>query len=243
MGQGGSGQDVANAFVQGYVDLLDSIAAQPGGRAYRDLVAMSVVDGDAVATLDRAIESFSQAAVAHMPEITTAVARARADALEFVAGFPGLRGRVARPRRPRRLHAPPHRRPRRRRRRPGRGVRGPRPGGHPAGDRPGHPAGDRDQRLPAGEPAEREPGPCSATAPSRRAGRSSSRRSSQRGRLVPEAATATGSGSSRRRRRSSRPTRPASRSPRSSPTARAPTSPVRRPTSSPGSAGSSRRLG
>ena len=92
MGQGGNGQDVAGAFVQGYVDLLDSIAVQPGGQAYRDLVAMSVVDGDAVANLDAALVSFSQTAVAHMPDITTAVARARAQALEFVAGFPGLEG-------------------------------------------------------------------------------------------------------------------------------------------------------
>jgi len=92
MGQGGDGQAVANAFVQGYVDLLDDIAVQPGGQAYRDLVAMSVVDGDAVANLDAALESFSRVAVAHLPEITTQVARARAQALEFVAGFPGLEG-------------------------------------------------------------------------------------------------------------------------------------------------------
>ncbi len=92
MGEGGDGQAVANGFVQGYVDLLDSIAVQPGGQAYRDLVAMSVVDGDAVASLDSAMASFSQAAVAHMPEITTQVSRARAQALEFVAGFPGLEG-------------------------------------------------------------------------------------------------------------------------------------------------------
>ena len=94
MGQGGDGEDIANAFVQGYVDLLDSIAVQPGGQEYRDLVAMSVVDGDAVANLDAALASFSQAAVANMPEITTAVARARAQALEFVAGFPGLEGQT-----------------------------------------------------------------------------------------------------------------------------------------------------
>ena len=92
MGQGGGGQDVANAFVQGYIDLLDSIAVQPGGQEYRDLAAMSVVDGDAVSSLDVALDSFSQAAVANMPDITTQVARARAQALEFVAGFPGLEG-------------------------------------------------------------------------------------------------------------------------------------------------------
>jgi len=92
MGQNGTGQDVANAFVNGYMELLDGIAQEPGGQAYRDLAAMSVVDGDAVGTLDSAIESFSAAAVAHLPEITTQVARARADALEFVAGFPGQEG-------------------------------------------------------------------------------------------------------------------------------------------------------
>jgi hypothetical protein len=92
LAQGGSGEDVANAFVQGYTDLLDAIAEDPGGQAYRELLAMSVVDGDAVAALDRAVESFSQAAVSHMPEITTEVAKARADALEYVAGFPGSEG-------------------------------------------------------------------------------------------------------------------------------------------------------
>jgi Clostripain family len=95
MGQGGSGEDVAGAFVQGYVDLLDGIASQPGGEAFRDLVAMSVVDGDAVANLDAAMESFSRAAVAHMAEITTEVARARADTLEFITGFPGTEGQSA----------------------------------------------------------------------------------------------------------------------------------------------------
>ena len=185
MGQGGSGEDVANAFVQGYVDLLDSVAEQPGGQAYRDLVAMSVVDGDAVANLDAAMESFSQAAVAHMPEITTQVARARADALEFVAGFPGSEGEsldlvdlgdfmrhltdvpddvaVARDA----------------------VVGGARPGGDPAGDRPGHPAGDRDERLPAGRTRATSTRPCSPTAPSRRAGREFVRGVRPERRLVP----------------------------------------------------------
>jgi hypothetical protein len=95
MGEGGDGEAVANGFVQGYVDLLDTIATSPGGQAYRDLVAMSVVDGDAVPSLDAAMDSFSQAAIAHMDEITTSVARARAQALEFVAGFPGSEGQSA----------------------------------------------------------------------------------------------------------------------------------------------------
>ena len=92
LARGGSGEEVANAFVQGYTDLLDEIAEQPGGQAYRELLAMSVVDGGAVSGLDRAMESFSQAAIAHLPEITTEVAKARADALEYVAGFPGTEG-------------------------------------------------------------------------------------------------------------------------------------------------------
>jgi cysteine peptidase C11 family protein len=95
MGAGGDGEAVANGFVQGYVDLLDTIATSPGGQAYRDLVAMSVVDGDAVAGLDAAMDSFSQAAIAHMDEITTSVARARAQALEFISGFPGEEGQSA----------------------------------------------------------------------------------------------------------------------------------------------------
>jgi hypothetical protein len=95
MAAGGDGRDVANGFVQGYVDLLDTIATSPGGQAYRDLVAMSVVDGDAVANLDAAMQSFGQAAIAHMDEITTSVARARAQALEFITAFPGEEGQSA----------------------------------------------------------------------------------------------------------------------------------------------------
>jgi hypothetical protein len=95
MADGGDGQDVANGFVQGYVDLLDTIATSPGNQAYRDLVAMSVVDGDAVSTLDAAMQSFAAAAVSHMDEITTSVARARAQALEFISGFPGEEGQSA----------------------------------------------------------------------------------------------------------------------------------------------------
>jgi hypothetical protein len=53
---------------------------------------MSVVDGDAVSGLDAAMQSFSQAAIAHMDEITTSVARARAQALEFITAFPGEEG-------------------------------------------------------------------------------------------------------------------------------------------------------
>jgi hypothetical protein len=92
MGQGGDGEDIANGFVSGYVDLLDDIAKQQGGQPYRDLAALSVVDGDAVSQLDAAMASFSHAAIAHMDEITTQVAQARANALEFVISLPGSEG-------------------------------------------------------------------------------------------------------------------------------------------------------
>jgi cysteine peptidase C11 family protein len=92
MGQGGDGQDVAQGFVSGYVDLLDEIATQQGGQPYRDLAALSVVDGDAVSQLDAAMASFSQAAIAHMDEITPQIAQARANALEFVISLPGSEG-------------------------------------------------------------------------------------------------------------------------------------------------------
>jgi hypothetical protein len=92
MGQGGDGEDIAQGFVSGYVDLLDDIAQQQGGQPYRDLAALSVVDGDAVSQLDAALASFSQAAIAHMGEITTQVAQARANALEFVISLPGSEG-------------------------------------------------------------------------------------------------------------------------------------------------------
>ena len=92
MGQGGDGEAIAQGFVSGYIGLLDQIAKQVGGQPYRDLAALSVVDGDAVSQLDAAMASFSQAATAHMDEITTQVAQARANALEFVISLPGSEG-------------------------------------------------------------------------------------------------------------------------------------------------------
>lgn len=89
LGENKSGDEVGAALIDGYRQLLDDIAKQPGGQPYRGLAAMSVIDGDQQQILDRAMESFSQAAVAHMDEIATEVGRARAQALEFVVGFPG----------------------------------------------------------------------------------------------------------------------------------------------------------
>ena len=84
-----SGQQVGEAFIEGYRQLLDDVAKQNGGQPYRDLAAMSVVAGDSIQRLDAALESFSRVAVANMDEIAIEVARARAKALEFVIGLPG----------------------------------------------------------------------------------------------------------------------------------------------------------
>ncbi len=82
------GETLANSLVDGYGTYLDDVAQQyTGGQQYRDLAAMSVVDGDAMATLDAAMQSFSNSAVAHMDEITVQVARARSESLEFVVGL------------------------------------------------------------------------------------------------------------------------------------------------------------
>ena len=84
-----SGQQVGEAFIDGYRQLLDDVAKENGGQPYRDLVAMSIVAGDRVKRLDAALESFSKVAVANMDQIAVEVARARAKALEFVIKLPG----------------------------------------------------------------------------------------------------------------------------------------------------------
>lgn len=81
------GEELAASLIDGYGTFLDEVAEEPGGQQLRDLAAMSVVDGDRMALLDAAVQSFSDAAVAHMDEIAVPVARARADALEFVVGL------------------------------------------------------------------------------------------------------------------------------------------------------------
>ncbi|HET6940016.1 MAG TPA: clostripain-related cysteine peptidase [Nocardioides sp.] len=90
---GGSGQDVAQAFTDGYAARLDRAAQDEPAYAaqwgqLRDLVSMSVVEGDHMAALDQALAAFSNVAVAHMDEILTQVARARAQALQFVVRSP-----------------------------------------------------------------------------------------------------------------------------------------------------------
>ncbi len=86
------GETLADSLVDGYGSYLDALAQEPGGQEIRNLAAMSVIDGDAMTTLDAAMQSFSDAAVAHMDEIAVQVARARGDALEFVVGLQGSDG-------------------------------------------------------------------------------------------------------------------------------------------------------
>jgi Clostripain family len=89
LADGVTGDDMGRSLIEGYGTYLDELSKQPGAETLRDLAAMSVVNGEAVTTLDKALKSFSDVAVAHMDEITTEVARARAAALEFVVGIPG----------------------------------------------------------------------------------------------------------------------------------------------------------
>lgn len=61
--------------------------ADGGPQGWGNFTATAVVDGDAMARLDAAIQSFADAASAHMAEIAPEVGRARTAALEFVKGL------------------------------------------------------------------------------------------------------------------------------------------------------------
>ncbi len=92
---GGDGNDIAQSFMDGYVRRIEEearINAEFGDElaSIRDLIAVSVIDGDRMSTLDLALKSFSDVAVAHMDEIVTQVARARAETLEFMVHSPGV---------------------------------------------------------------------------------------------------------------------------------------------------------
>jgi hypothetical protein len=92
---GGDGQAIGEGFVDGYVDLIDQIAQSNDQyadffKAARELVAVSVIDGDKMATLDQALQSFSDVAVEHMDEIVNQVARARAETLQFMVHVPDV---------------------------------------------------------------------------------------------------------------------------------------------------------
>lgn len=60
--------------------------ADQNSQGWGNFTAAAVIDADKMATLDAAIQSFADAASAHMSEIAPEVGRARAAALEFVKG-------------------------------------------------------------------------------------------------------------------------------------------------------------
>ena len=60
--------------------------ADQNGQGWGNFTATAVIDGDQMATLDAAVQSFADVASAHMDEIAPEVGRARASALEFVKG-------------------------------------------------------------------------------------------------------------------------------------------------------------
>ncbi len=90
---GGDGDAIAQSFMDGYVRRIEEEAlvnAEFGEElaSIRDLIAVSVINGDQMSTLDQALKSFSDVAVAHMDEIVTQVARARAETLQFMINAP-----------------------------------------------------------------------------------------------------------------------------------------------------------
>lgn len=83
LGEDVSGEEWGLANIEGYAAQVDAV------QGLGDFTALSVVDGDAMARLDAAVESFSRVAVAHMEEIAPEIARARGRSLEFVTGMLG----------------------------------------------------------------------------------------------------------------------------------------------------------
>jgi hypothetical protein len=61
--------------------------ADGNSQGWGSFTAAAVIDGEQMATLDTAMQSFADAASAHMAEIAPEVGRARAAALEFVKGI------------------------------------------------------------------------------------------------------------------------------------------------------------
>ena len=92
--EAGTGEAIGRAFLDAYVQRIEQEHVNTPEwtedlKAIRDLVALSVIEGDGASVLDLAMQSFSRAAVANMDEIVNSVARARADALEFMINVPG----------------------------------------------------------------------------------------------------------------------------------------------------------
>lgn len=92
--EGGTGEAIGRAFLDAYVQRIEQEHLNTPEwtetlKTIRDLVALSVIKGDGASSLDLAMQSFSRAAVANMDEIVNSVARARAEALEFMINVPG----------------------------------------------------------------------------------------------------------------------------------------------------------
>ena len=82
LGQNVDGSEWGRINNEGYAAYADG---NPQGWGH--FTATAVIDADKMATLDVAIQSFADAATAHMSEIAPEVGRARAAALEFVKGI------------------------------------------------------------------------------------------------------------------------------------------------------------
>ena len=82
LGQNVSGEEWGRINNEAYGAYADT---NPQG--WGAFTAAAVVDGDAMSRLDAAVQSFADAASAHMAEIAPEVGRARSDALEFVKGI------------------------------------------------------------------------------------------------------------------------------------------------------------
>ncbi|HEX5090783.1 MAG TPA: clostripain-related cysteine peptidase [Nocardioides sp.] len=82
LGQGVSGAEWGRINNEAYGRYADG-----GPQGWGNFTAASVVDGDAMARLDAAVQSFADAASAHMAQIAPEVGRARTAALEFVKGL------------------------------------------------------------------------------------------------------------------------------------------------------------
>jgi len=81
------GQDVSGAEWGRINNEAYGQYADGGPQGWGNFTAAAVVDGDAMARLDAAIQSFADAASAHMAEIAPEIGRARTAALEFVKGL------------------------------------------------------------------------------------------------------------------------------------------------------------
>lgn len=77
LAEGADGREFGVRSIEDYAASMDA-AGDPG-----PFSALSVVDSDAVARLDAALESFALAATEHLDEIAAEVGRARSAALEF----------------------------------------------------------------------------------------------------------------------------------------------------------------